>query len=52
LFEGVQKPHHHIDAAKMREIAIHVNLHPSFVMPHMLEKYPVPKKESPGLQIA
>ena len=52
MFDAMPQKDQDIDEDKLREIALHVNLNPHFVIPTILKKETVHISESPGLQAA
>jgi hypothetical protein len=52
LFDNCVQPRYTIEEPQMREISLHQNLNPHFILPHMLTKVAIPKKDHPGLQVA
>jgi hypothetical protein len=51
MFEGI-KPAHTIDDGKLRELALHANLNPHFVLPPFLKKEIISIDNSPALQVS
>ena len=52
MFDAVPQKDQEIDDDKLREIALHINLNPHFVIPTILKKETIHIEQSPGLQVA